>query len=101
MNVNGGSHITAPLLKEREEEKMNIRLNALWLSASLALMGSLIAPANANEWNKETKIEFSTPVEVPGRVLDAGKYVFKLADNDSDRNIVEIFPRMQAATRNS
>ena len=70
---------------------MNIRFNALWLSASLALMGSLTAPAIANQWNKETKIEFSTPVEVPGKVLDAGKYVFKLADNDSDRNIVEIF----------
>ena len=70
---------------------MNIRFNALWLSASLALMGSLIAPAIADEWNKETKIEFSMPVEVPGKVLDAGKYVFKLADSESDRNIVQIF----------
>jgi len=70
---------------------MNIRFNALWMSASLALMGSMIAPAIADEWNKETKIEFSTTVEVPGKVLDAGKYVFKLADSDSDRNIVEIF----------
>lgn len=70
---------------------MNIRFNALWLSASLALMGSMIAPAFADEWNKETKLEFSKPVEVPGKVLDAGKYVFKLADSESDRNIVEIF----------
>ncbi|HLN00385.1 MAG TPA: hypothetical protein VK335_13945 [Bryobacteraceae bacterium] len=70
---------------------MNIRFNALWMSASLALMGSMITPAIADEWNKETRIEFSTPVEVPGKVLDAGKYVFKLADSDSDRNIVEIF----------
>src|SRR5216684_2176650 len=77
-------------MKERKR-KMNIRFKALWLSASLALMGSLIAPAIADDWNKETKIEFSTQVQVPGKLLDAGKYVFKLADSDSDRNIVEIF----------
>jgi hypothetical protein len=70
---------------------MNIKFNALWLSASLALMSSMIAPAFADEWNKETKFEFSAPVQVPGKVLEAGKYVFKLADSDSDRNIVQIF----------
>jgi hypothetical protein len=51
----------------------------------------MIAPAIADEWNKETKIEFSAPVQVPGKLLEAGKYVFKLADSESDRNIVEIF----------
>jgi len=70
---------------------MNIRFKSLWLSASLALMGSMVAPAIADEWNKETKLEFSTPVEVPGKVLNAGKYVFRLADSESDRNIVQIF----------
>ena len=70
---------------------MNIKFNALWLSATFALMSSMIAPAIADEWNKETKLEFSAPVQVPGRVLDAGKYVFKLLDSDSDRNVVEIF----------
>ena len=70
---------------------MNIRFNALWLGASLALMGSMVAPAIADEWNKETKLEFSKPVQVPGKVLEAGKYVFKLADSDSDRNIVQIY----------
>src|ERR1700694_361096 len=54
-------------------------------------MSSFIAPAFADEWNKETKLEFSTPVEVPGKVLNAGKYVFRLADSESDRNIVQIF----------
>src|SRR5713226_2732059 len=77
-------------MKERNR-KMNIRLKAMWLSASLALMGSMIAPAIADEWNKETELEFSAPVEVPGKVLPAGKYVFKLADSESDRNIVQIF----------
>ena len=69
---------------------MNIRLKAVWLGASLALIGSLITPAMADEFNKKTEFEFSGPVEVPGKVLDAGKYVFQLLDTQ-DRNIVQIF----------
>ncbi|MBV8050079.1 MAG: hypothetical protein JOZ80_02750 [Acidobacteriaceae bacterium] len=45
----------------------------------------------ADEWNKATKLTFNEPVEVPGMVLEAGTYWFKLADSDSDRNIVEIW----------
>jgi hypothetical protein len=70
---------------------MNIKFKALCLSASLALVSSMIAPAIADEWNKETKLEFSAPVEVPGKVLTPGKYVFRLLDSESDRNIVEIY----------
>ena len=70
---------------------MSIKSKILWLSVSLALMSSMIAPAVADEWNKETKLEFSGPVEVPGKVLIPGKYVFRLLDSESDRNIVQIF----------
>ncbi len=70
---------------------MKIKFYTLFLSASLALMGAMVTPMMADEWNKETKLEFSGPVEVPGKVLTAGKYVFKLADSQGDRNIVEIF----------
>ena len=31
------------------------------------------------------------PMQIPGMVLPAGVYVFKLADSDPDRNIVEVF----------
>ena len=30
-------------------------------------------------------------MEIPGRVLDPGTYVFKLADSQADRNIVQVF----------
>src|SRR5437016_3724154 len=70
---------------------MKIRLDIVCLSVSMALMGGMVTPTMADEWNKETKLEFSAPVEVPGKVLTAGKYVFKIADSESDRNIVEIF----------
>jgi hypothetical protein len=69
---------------------MNIRLKAVWLGASIALIGSVITPAMADEWNKKTELEFSGPVEVPGKVLNAGKYVFQLLDSQ-DRDVVQIF----------
>jgi hypothetical protein len=78
---------------------MTMKLNRFLLSASLALIGSILTPAIADEWNKETKLTFSAPVAVPGKVLDAGKYVFRLADSQSDRNIVQSFLRMKLANR--
>jgi len=45
----------------------------------------------ADEWNKRIEFQFSAPVEIPGIVLTPGKYVFQLADSQSDRSIVEVF----------
>ena len=70
---------------------MKTKFDALWLGTSMALMAAMVSPMTADEWNKETKLEFSGPVEVPGKVLTPGKYVFKLADSESNRNIVQIF----------
>jgi hypothetical protein len=47
--------------------------------------------ARADEWNKKTVVTFSQAVEVPGRVLPAGTYMFRLLDSPSDRHIVQIF----------
>ncbi|HKQ72621.1 MAG TPA: hypothetical protein VJ810_02760 [Blastocatellia bacterium] len=49
------------------------------------------ASVKADAWNKKTILTFSQPVEVPGVVLPAGTYVFKLLDSASDRHIVQIF----------
>jgi hypothetical protein len=70
---------------------MKITFNALLLGASMAFMAAMVTPMMADEFNKETILEFSGPVEVPGKVLAAGKYVFKIADSESDRSVVEIF----------
>jgi hypothetical protein len=59
--------------------------------ACLALIGFSIKTATADEWNKEMILRFSAPVQVPGKVLQPGKYVFRLVDNNSNRNIVQIF----------
>lgn len=60
----------------------------------LALLATLLAPASsADEWNKKTILTFSAPVEIPGKVLPAGTYVFKLLDSPSNRHIVQVFDR--------
>jgi hypothetical protein len=64
----------------------------------LALMGAVFSPgAQADDWNRKTKITFSGPVEIPGvhlkgwAVLPAGTYVFKILNSSSERHIVQIF----------
>jgi len=70
---------------------MNIKLNALCLGGFLALTSFVAQPAMADEWNKKTDFTFNEPVEIPGKVLAPGKYVFQLADSESDRDIVQVF----------
>jgi hypothetical protein len=55
----------------------------------IATLAALIA--RADEYNKKTVATFSGPVEIPGKVLPAGTYVFKLFDSDSNRDIVQIW----------
>jgi len=67
-------------------------------SVSIALLlGALGAwspsDASADESNKLTYLTFSQAVAIPGHVLPAGTYTFRLADSSSDRNIVRIFNR--------
>lgn len=47
--------------------------------------------AKADTWNKATKISFSAPVEISGRVLTPGTYWFQLMNSSSNRNIVQIW----------
>ena len=60
---------------------------AIWLC--LVMLAVLVA--RADEYNKKTVVTFSGPVEIPGKVLPAGTYVFKLFDSASDRHIVQIW----------
>jgi hypothetical protein len=46
--------------------------------------------AKGDEWDKKTILSFSGPVQVQNTRLEAGTYVFKLADT-ADRHVVQIF----------
>jgi len=56
------------------------------------LFGATLAPgARADQWDRKTIVTFGDSVEVPGQVLPAGTYVFRLADSPTDRHIVQIW----------
>lgn len=67
-------------------------------SKQFVLFGLIIAftvifqiAAAADEWTEETSINFSQAVQIPGQVLPAGSYVFKLAEPDTSRALVQIY----------
>jgi hypothetical protein len=69
--------------------KISRTLTALF---GLAIFFAAYLPTvRADEWDKTTKVTFSEPVQVPGKVLPAGTYVFKLLDSQSNRHIVQIY----------
>src|SRR6266446_4648337 len=70
---------------------MSNNISKLILLVTLGFLGGMIPLATAGEWDQKTVFTFSGPVEIPGQVLPAGTYVFKLADSSSDRNIVQVF----------
>ena len=82
----------------RTVESLASKWNPLCRTAAAALCATtlvvLLTPAvTADELDKKTIVTFSAPVEVPGKVLPAGTYVFKLLDSSSNRNIVQIFDK--------
>jgi hypothetical protein len=52
---------------------------------------ALLPAAHADQANQETKVTFSQPVQIPGRVLPAGTYVFVLPEEINDHFEVRIF----------
>lgn len=73
------------------------RLNARLISiatACLFVVGSMLpSRALSDEWDKKTVVTFNNPVQIPGKVLPAGTYVFKVLDSSSSRDIVQIFDK--------
>ncbi len=47
--------------------------------------------AHADESNQATTITFSQPIQIPGQILPAGTYLFKVLNSNSDQNVVQIF----------
>jgi hypothetical protein len=70
---------------------MSRTIQTLIFLAGLGVLGGVVPRAAADEWDQKTIFTISGPVEIPGQVLSAGTYVFKLADTSSDRNVVQVF----------
>jgi hypothetical protein len=67
--------------------KLRKTLSTLGLMLAFSIMLPVV---HADDWNQATRFTFRQPVQIPGRVLSAGTYFFRLADSN-DRHLVQIF----------
>ena len=61
------------------------------LCAMVMLTAVTAEPAAAQTYERVTKLTFSAPVELPGMILPAGTYTFRLVDSDSTRHVVNVY----------
>lgn len=67
-------------------------LSLIQTAACAALLFVALPPraVRADAWDQRTVMTFSDTVQVPGAILPAGTYVFRLRDSPSDRYTVQI-----------
>jgi len=65
------------------------RVKTTALAVFVALMSAAMASADVS--NKKTILTINEPLMVPGKLLEPGEYVLKLADSQSNRHIVQVF----------
>jgi hypothetical protein len=82
---------------DRKRNSLSKEMKAMRIHKLYIVLGLLIAfcvffelAAHADETDESRKITFSAPIQIPGRVLPAGTYVFQQADSD-DLNQVRIY----------
>src|SRR5260370_10815120 len=70
---------------------MKMKINKGYIAVGLMIAFAIFfgLGAHADEPDQGTTISFSQPIQIPGQVLPAGTYVFKLASDDL--NVVQIF----------
>ncbi len=68
---------------------MTPNFKTILLSVFAAL--SLLPAAQPDERNKETLVTLTASVEIQGVVLPAGKYLFKLVDDDANGQTIQVF----------
>jgi hypothetical protein len=71
--------------------KENLMRPVIALLCAAALFAVVAPGVRADDYNKLTYFTFSSPVQVPGATLPAGKYMFKLADPSSGRRAIQIW----------
>ena len=78
---------------DMEGELMRQLTTRLMGACAALLLGASLAAAQDLDTNHTTIITFSAPVALPGVTLPAGSYMFKLADSQANRNIVQVFDK--------
>jgi hypothetical protein len=70
---------------------MKISKTHIVIGMIIAFVAFFELAAHADESNETTILTFSQPIQIPEQILPAGTYLFKLANSDSDRDLVQIF----------
>jgi hypothetical protein len=70
---------------------MKINKGYIIMGLSIAFSFIFELAAHADESNLATTLTFSQPIQIPGQVLPAGSYLFKLVETGSDQHVVQIF----------
>ena len=70
-----------------------MKINKMYIVIGMVIAFALFfeLAAHADLGDQATKITFSEPIQIPGQVLPAGTYLFKLANSDTEQNLVQIF----------
>jgi len=73
---------------------MSLMRGVRLIACALAVLALFAVPnARADEYTKLTYLTFSGPVQLPGVALPAGTYMFKLADPDSGRRVMQVWDK--------
>jgi|SRR5579863_4030383 hypothetical protein len=74
-----------------------MKINKGYIAVGLIIAFTLIfeLAAHADESDHASKITLNQSVRIPGQVLPAGSYLFKLIDTDSTEHVVQIFSANQ------
>jgi hypothetical protein len=72
--------------------QISIRIAAAALTVCSLGLG-LAFKAAASLADRKTIVTFNTPVELPGKALPAGTYVFKVLDDTGRRDVVQVFDK--------
>jgi hypothetical protein len=78
---------------DMEGELMRQLTTRIMGACAALLLGATLTAAQGLDTNRTTIITFSAPVALPGITLPAGSYMFKLADSQTNRNIVQVFDK--------
>ena len=73
-----------------------LKFISLTLGCLLLCVTLTTPPVNASQWDKKVVVTFDQDTEIPGLVLPAGTYVFKLAPINSSCNIVQVWDETES-----
>jgi hypothetical protein len=73
--------------RQRNKEITKMKINKAYIAAGLVVAVSLFfgLVAFADQSDQTTIFTFSEPIQIPGVVLPAGTYVFKLTNTESSQ----------------